>query len=225
MWKFVTRRFKDTVERTYNVLDVRQTWTCGVDSKKDTNSSCHSTSVATKTDTSVEKPENLYSWRRDDSKQNKRKSWQEDEYFRNECHDRFGSHCSFLSSAVRTTATILTGIYLSQVISLLHRRRNLRHLDAKHSLHLFEHTHNQLHRKNRKNYCFLYWANSVYEKSFVPFDKRQKKTVYNDVSLEKFYRPVPVNNDHLAESTGKKNAKVNKFERRIFHFVIRWFFN
>lgn len=29
MWKYVTRRVKDSVERTYNVLDVRRTWTCG----------------------------------------------------------------------------------------------------------------------------------------------------------------------------------------------------
>lgn len=31
MWKYVTRRFKDTVERTYNVLDVRRsiTYTTG----------------------------------------------------------------------------------------------------------------------------------------------------------------------------------------------------
>lgn len=26
MWKYVTRRIKDTVEKTYNVLDVRLTW-------------------------------------------------------------------------------------------------------------------------------------------------------------------------------------------------------
>lgn len=36
MWKYVSRRFKDTVERTYNVLDVRRTWTCGV-----TNDNCN----------------------------------------------------------------------------------------------------------------------------------------------------------------------------------------
>lgn len=29
MWKYVTRRIKDTVERTYNVLDVRISWPCG----------------------------------------------------------------------------------------------------------------------------------------------------------------------------------------------------
>lgn len=29
MWKYVTRRVKDSFERTYNVLDVRRTWTCG----------------------------------------------------------------------------------------------------------------------------------------------------------------------------------------------------
>lgn len=31
MWKYVTRRVKDSVERTYNVYDIniRRTWTCG----------------------------------------------------------------------------------------------------------------------------------------------------------------------------------------------------
>lgn len=29
----MSRRVKDTVERTYNVLDVRRTWTCGVTSE------------------------------------------------------------------------------------------------------------------------------------------------------------------------------------------------
>lgn len=28
MWKYVTRRFRDTVERTSNILDVKKTWTC-----------------------------------------------------------------------------------------------------------------------------------------------------------------------------------------------------
>lgn len=31
MWKYVTRRIKDTVERSYNVLDVRRPWACGPD--------------------------------------------------------------------------------------------------------------------------------------------------------------------------------------------------
>lgn len=29
MWKYVSRRIKDSVERTYNVLETRRTWTCG----------------------------------------------------------------------------------------------------------------------------------------------------------------------------------------------------
>lgn len=35
MWKFVSRRFKDTVERTYNVLDVRRNWASNVDRAND----------------------------------------------------------------------------------------------------------------------------------------------------------------------------------------------
>lgn len=29
MWKYVSRRIRDSVERTYNVLETRRTWTCG----------------------------------------------------------------------------------------------------------------------------------------------------------------------------------------------------
>ena len=29
MWKYVSRRIKDTVEKTYNVLDATRTWSCG----------------------------------------------------------------------------------------------------------------------------------------------------------------------------------------------------
>lgn len=39
MWKFVTRRVKDTVERTYNVLDKRFTWPCSSESTNDKDSS------------------------------------------------------------------------------------------------------------------------------------------------------------------------------------------
>lgn len=35
MWKYVTRRVKDSVERTYNVLDVRRSWTCGGSQQQD----------------------------------------------------------------------------------------------------------------------------------------------------------------------------------------------
>lgn len=31
MWKYVTRRIKDTVERSYNVLDVCRPWACAPD--------------------------------------------------------------------------------------------------------------------------------------------------------------------------------------------------
>lgn len=31
MWKFVSRRIKDSLERTYNVLESRPTWNCGGD--------------------------------------------------------------------------------------------------------------------------------------------------------------------------------------------------
>lgn len=41
MWKYVSRRLKDTFEKTYNVLDpCRRTWTCG-EKVKETNCTSH----------------------------------------------------------------------------------------------------------------------------------------------------------------------------------------
>lgn len=213
MWKFVTRRFKDTVERTYNVLDVRQTWTCGVDSKKETKSSAFS-SVTVNADTSAEKKENLYVWRYQDSKHNKRKSSQNKQYF----HDDFSQCNGLISNAVVTTATLLSGFYLSQLLCLAQRKRHLRQLDARFNLHLFEQPDIQQQARFNKNYCLLHWAKSVYEKSFVPCDKRQKifepsdkrqnEFVCNGGHLEPIYYPMPVSNDHI------KQEKVHFFSQQ-----------
>lgn len=216
MWKFVTRRFRDTVERTYNVLDVRQTWTCGVDSKKDTKLSAFS-SVTVNAETSAEKKkENVYIWRYEESKHNKRKSSQRKQYF----HDDFSQCNGFISNAVVTTATLLSGFYLSQLLCLARRKHHLRHLDARFNLHLFEQSDIQQQARFNKNYCLLHWATSVYEKSFVPCDrrkkifepsdKRQNEFVYNDVNLESFYYPMPVSNDHI------KHEKVHFFWQHFF---------
>lgn len=197
MWKFVTRRFKDTVERTYNVLDVRQTWTCGVDSKKDTKSTVSPT-VAAKADTYPESWDSLHIWRCQDFRYNKRKSSQKNQYFHDDFYRRVNEATgTFISSAFATTATLLTGFYLSQAI--LKRRHKLKHIDAQHNLHLFDQTSDQLKTTFRKNYCLITWAKSVFEKSFVPSDKRQTKFGYIGADLETFGRPVPVNNDHTKE--------------------------
>lgn len=191
MWKSVTRRFKDTVERTYNVLDVRQTWTCGVDSKKDIKAPVYS-SVVANADTCFAPCEELYIWRRGDSKYNKRR-------YHGDFNRCYGRHSSFISAFV-TTTTLLSGFYLSQAISLAQRRRHLRHTSS------FEHQEPQPQITFGQNYCLLHWAKSVYEKSFVPSDKRQNSFVPTDkghaefissgVDLGVFNRPVPVNNDH-----------------------------
>lgn len=208
MWKFVTRRFKDTVERTYNVLDVRQTWTCGVDSKRCKNSSAAATPT-TNSDTCSELCTELYIWRCGDSKYNKRKSSQRDQYFHDDFNRSFGRHTSYVTNAVATTVALLSGFYLSQAISLAQRRRHLRHLDAKFNLHLFDQNGAQSQNKFGKNCCLLTIAKSVYEKSFVPSDNRQNcfvpadtrhlESIYNGVNLGTFNRPVPVNNDHTKD--------------------------
>lgn len=197
MWKFVTRRFKDTVERTYNVLDVRQTWTCGVHTK-DTTKSSEFSSVSTKCDG------DFHIWRCVDSKHNERKSSQHD--FHDDFNASWKRNSSLLNNAFVTTATLLSGFYLSQVISKVQRRRRLRYLDAKHNLHLFDDSVRTNQTIVGKDFCLLHWALKVYENnvaasdkrhnSYVPSDKRQNKFVFNDGNSEILYRPVPINNDH-----------------------------
>lgn len=199
MWKFVTRRFKDTVERTYNVLNVRQTSTCGVDSKKDTNSTVSPTVVAN-ADTYPESWDSLLIWRCQDFKYNKRKSSQKHQYFHDDFYRRANEATgTFISSAFVTTATLLSGVYLSQAIILSRRRHKLRHLAAQHNLHLFDRPSDLLKTSFGKKYCLLTWAKSVFEKSFVPSDKRKTKFGYDGLNLESFGRPVLVNNDHTKE--------------------------
>lgn len=188
MWKFVSRRFKDTVERTYNVLDVRQTWTCGVDNKKDTKTST-AASVAINTDTPSTQCTSLYIWRCGDY--NKRKSSQNDQYF----HNGFYRHSEFIGNAFATTFTLLSGFYLSQTISLLHRKRR-RQLDAERNICLFDPLDAQSQDTSKKHYCLLNWAKSVYERSFVPSDKKETGAVINEANLDTFYHAIPVNNDH-----------------------------
>lgn len=199
MWKFVTRRFKDTVERTYNVLDVRQTWTCGFDSKKDTKSSVSSTVVAN-AETRPESFDSLRLWRCEDFKYNKRKSSQNHQYFHDDFYRRINSATeTIISNAFLTTATLLSGFYFSQAIILGRRRHNLRHLDSKFNLRLFENPNHQLRTSFGRKCCLLIWAKSVFEKSFVPSYEKQTKLGYNDVNFGTFSRPIPVNNDHTKE--------------------------
>lgn len=179
MWKFVQRRFKDT-------LNVRQTWTCGRKSSESSYSS-----IAKNVNDCNEPYKELLIWRYGSSRYEERESSQNDRYFHNVFQTR--------SSLINWVAAILCGFSVGPYIV---RRHRLRHLDEKFKLYLFQ---NQRKIALGKNYCLVHWAKSVYEKSFVPSDKKQNSCVALDKKRNELFfnggtSPVLVNNEHTVSS-------------------------
>lgn len=192
MWKFVQRRLKDT-------LNVRQTWTCGRKNSKSSYSS-----VAKNVNDCNETYKELFIWRYGSSKYEERQSSQNDRYF----HNVFHIHSSLLN----VVAAILCGFSVSPFIVSARRRHRLRHLDEQFKLHLFD---NQRQIAIGKNYCLVHWAKSVYEKSFVPSDKRQNSCVALDEGRNELFfsggtSPVLVNNEHSVSIYSAESTKYEK---------------
>lgn len=128
MWKYVSRRIRDSVERTYNVLEPRRTWTCGGEKNGNSNASTCNPDENTRPGTGVvpvERPTLLVvPFQRDNgwNHGSSSSSSSSDDDFR-----RQKNHCEFQQNvlgAITWSSAIVCGWYTSQILCM--RRRHLR---------------------------------------------------------------------------------------------------
>lgn len=131
MWKFVTRRIRDSVEKTYNVLETRRTWTCGGEKLPNTSNASNS-SLSSTTD-----EEDIISFQEQSSHKqllhnsvyfHNKQQWNgssssEKDDFKQSCNN----DCKFqqnILGAITWSGAIVCGWYTSQILCM--RRRNHR---------------------------------------------------------------------------------------------------
>lgn len=140
MWKYVSRRIRDSVEKTYNVLETRRTWTCGgekVPTSANGNASAPVVSPGANDEAFAEpqdavqryerKPDGVYSycftknrWHGSSSS-----SSGQDDFKQN-----YGSGCNYQQNflgALTWSSAIVCGWYTSQIICMKRRHRHRHH--------------------------------------------------------------------------------------------------
>lgn len=127
MWKYVSRRIRDSVERTCNVLETRRTWTCGGEKSPLTNTSHHDeTNCAPSQQLQLQKQcQQLNNFENDfqkDSRWNRSSSGKGNDNFK----QRFDYECPVRKNvlgALTWSSAIVCGWYTSQLLCM--RRRHL----------------------------------------------------------------------------------------------------
>lgn len=132
MWKYVSRRIRDSVERTYNILETRRTWACGGGSEnvQQQNNACPSSSNTDDDDIKSQQLQELQKYvvnsnclHRFSNKQwNGSSSSGKDDF-----KQRFDNECKFQQNvlgALTWSSAIICGWYTSQLMCM--RRRNSR---------------------------------------------------------------------------------------------------
>lgn len=140
MWKYVSRRIRDSVEKTYNVLETRRTWTCGGGEKVPTSANGNASApvVSTSNDetpfgcTDVQlyqrKPGGVYSycftknrWHGSSS------SSGQDDFKQNYGNNGGCNYQQTFLGALTWSSAIVCGWYTSQIICMKRRHRHHHH--------------------------------------------------------------------------------------------------
>lgn len=137
MWKYVSRRIRDSVERTCNVLETRRTWTCNGAEKNTAPPSGAADDqapdaapapvnagryvVATRSALRSVVPYQQRSGRSSGSSSSSSSSSDDDFRQSGHCHD----HEPNVLGALSWSGAIVAGWYTSQLLCMRHRRRHL----------------------------------------------------------------------------------------------------
>lgn len=146
MWKYVSRRIRDSVERTYNVLETRRTWTCGGEKVPTSGNGNASAPVATTATNDTDEvghaepqnavqlyqkhPDGVYSYCFSKNRWNGSSSSSsgQDDFKQN--YGNSGGGCNYQQNflgALTWSSAIVCGWYTSQIVCMKRRHRHHHH--------------------------------------------------------------------------------------------------
>lgn len=202
MWKFVSRRFKDTVERTYNVLDVRRNWASNVDRANDKNERKEATKSAQL---------DFFRGSRQNFKYKEYNQYNQYEQFHPPICEATFLVCPFslmatldrklIALSSQQSATIIGAYYFAQLFSLDRRRR-----ESIFKWHRENAWCSQLACPDRDKTAK--WL-SVLEKSSVPSSNTYKELRERFPEDVEFARPVQINNDSKKRADSRRESQNN----------------
>lgn len=139
MWKYVSRRIRDSVEKTYNVLETRRTWTCGGE-KVPTSANGNASSPVVSSDESFRsaepqdalqlhhrKPDGVYSYCFSKNRWHGSSSSGQDDFKQNYGNSGGCNYQQNFLGALTWSSAIVCGWYTSQIICMKRRHRHHHH--------------------------------------------------------------------------------------------------